>query len=178
MADSPFKDCFHGGTWIHGWLGQSDYHCIHAPVGGKVVEAQVMSGQHYALIETINLEIEANGSTESSINGKRKTLRKRRVFCTLNKPGYQFVQGRGLVVLETEIGMVGVLPVSVAVVFSVILTAEEGFTLRTSEKIGYFQLGGSDVVVMFESKRKIKIDAKVGVHYKMGVQIGSVQDMS
>ena len=65
-----------------------------------------------------------------------------------------------------------------AVVSSFILTAEEGFTLRQGEEIGYFQFGGSNVVVMFESKRKIKIDALVGEHYKMGVQMGSVQDMS
>ena len=178
MADSPFTEFFQGGTWMHGWLGESDYHRIHAPVGGKVVEARVMSGQHYALIEIMDLEIEANGSKDSSRNGQGKTLRKRRVFCTPNEPGYQFVQGRGLVVLETEIGMVAILPVGVAVVSSVMLTAEEGVTLRKGEEIGYFQFGGSDVVVMFESKRKIKLDAEVGVHYKMGVQIGNVQDMS
>lgn len=178
MADSPFNDCFHGGTWMHGWLEESDYHRIHAPVGGKAMEARVMSGQHYALIETMVLETEANGPKDRSINGQRKTLRKRRVFRTPNEPGYQFVQGRGLVVLETEIGMVAVLPVGVAVVSSVILIAEEGVTLRKGEEIGYFQFGGSYVVAIFESKRKIKLDAKVGVHYKMRVQIGNVQDMS
>ena len=178
MASSPFKDCFHDGTWIYGWLGESDYHRIYTPVGGKVMEARIISGQHYALIETMDLETEANGSKDGSTHGQRKTLRKRRLFCTPNEPGYQFVQGRGLVVLETEIGMVAVLPVGVAVVSLLILTAEEGVTLRKGEEIGYFQFGGSDVVVMFESKRKIKLDAKVGVHYKMGVQIGNVQDVS
>ena len=74
--------------------------------------------------------------------------------------------------------MVAVLPVGVAVVSSIILTAEEGVTLRKGEEIGYFQFGGSDVVVMFESKRKVKLDAKVGVRYKIAVQIGNVQDMS
>ena len=74
--------------------------------------------------------------------------------------------------------MVAVLPVGVTVVSSVILTAEEGVTLRKGDEIGYFQFGGSDFVVMFESKRRIKFDAKVGMHYKMGVQIGNVQDMS
>ena len=169
MADRPFKDCFQGGTWMHGWLAESDYHRIHAPVGGKVAEARVMSGQHYALIGTMDLETEAKGSEKSSIDGKKKTLRKRRVFYTPNEPGYQFVEGRGLIVLETMIGMVAVLLVGVAVVSSVIITAEEGVTLRKGEKIGYFQFGVSDVVVMFESKRKVRLDAKVDVHYKMGV---------
>lgn len=69
--------------------------------------------------------------------------------------------------------MVAVLPVGMAVVSSVILTAEEGFTLRKGEELGYFQFGGSDIVVMFEAKPKVKLDAEAGVYYKMGVQIGT-----
>lgn len=176
MADSPFSDLFHGGTWMHGFISESDYHRVHAPVGGKVIEARVISGQHYALIETMDLETETDAL--NSKDGKKKTLRKRRVFCTPNEPGYQFIQSRGLVVLETNIGMVAVLPVGMAVVSSVILTAEKGVTLRKGEELGYFQFGGSDIVVMFESKRKIRLHAEAGVHYKMGVQIGHVQETS
>lgn len=168
MADSPFRDCFHGGTWMHGFISESDYHRVHAPIGGRVVEARVMSGQHYALIEIMDVETAANDS--------EKTLRKRRVFYTPNEPGYQFVQGRGLVVLETKVGLVAVLPVGMSVVSSVILTAEEGVTLRKGEELGYFQFGGSDVVVMFESKQDVKLYAKAGVHYKMGEQIGTTKD--
>lgn len=72
--------------------------------------------------------------------------------------------------------MVAVLPVGMAVVSSIILTAEKGVTLRKGEELGYFQFGGSDIVVMFESNRKNRLDAGAGVHYKMGVQIGSVQE--
>ena len=106
---------------------------------------------------------------------REKALHKRRVFYMPNHPGYQFVQGRGLVVLETEIGMVAILPVGMAVISSVILTAEEGITLRKGEELGYFQFGGSDIVVMFEAKSKVELTAKAGMHYKMGVQIGSAQ---
>ena len=178
MADSPFKDHFKSGTWMHGYNATSDYHRIHAPVGGKVVEARVMSGQHYALIETLDLETEQSGSANYSIDEKKKTLHKRRVFYTPNDPGYQFVQGRGLVVLDTYIGMVAILPVGMAVISSVILTAEEGVTLRKGEELGYFQFGGSDIVVMFDSKRKVSLNAEAGVHYKMGVQLGNVQEKS
>ena len=178
MTESPFQDCFHGGIWMHGFIAESDYHHIHAPVGGKVVEARVVSGQHYELIETMDQEIESDGSKHRITNEKTKRLRKRRVFYTPNEPGYQFVQGRGLVVLETEIGIVAVLPVGMAVVSSVFLTAEEGITLRKGEELGYFQFGGSDIVVMFESRREVKLDAEAGVHYKMRVKIGNVQDAS
>lgn len=178
MGDSPFKDCFQGGTWMHGFVAESDYHRLHAPVGGKVVEARVISGQHYLLIEAVDLETETNDSEDGSTEGKKKRLRKRRVLYTPNEPGYQFVQSRGLVVLETKIGMVAVLPVGMAVVSSVILTAEVGVTLRKGEELGYFQFGGSDVVVMFEAKGKVKLNVETGVHYKMGVQIGNAQEMS
>ncbi len=170
MADSPFKDHFKSGRWMHGYNATSDYHRIHTPVGGKVVEARVMSGQHYALIETLELE-----TGDNDIDGKKQTLHKRRVFYTPNDPGYQFVQGRGLIVLDTDIGMVAVLPVGMAVISSVILTAEEGVTLRKGEELGYFQFGGSDIVVMFEEKPNVKIDAEANVHYKMGVQIGTAR---
>lgn len=168
MADSPFKDRFHGGTWMHGFLAESDYHRVHAPIGGKVVEARVVSGQHYALIETKELETERRDFKHRCAEEKRKTLRKRRVFYTPNDPGYQFIQCRGLVVLETEVGAVAILPVSMAVVSSVVWTAEEGVALRKGEELAYFQFGGSDIVVMFEAKGKVVLDAEVGVHYKNG----------
>ena len=176
MVDSPFKDHFKSGTWMHGYNATSDYHRFHAPVGGKVLEARVILGQHYAKIETMDLETEDIGDPESSKITRPKTLSKRRVFYTPNEPGYQFVQGRGLVVLDTHIGMVAILPVGMAVVSSVILTAEVGVTLRKGEELGYFQFGGSDVVVMFGSKRAVRLYTKPGMHYKMGVDIGKAYE--
>lgn len=123
MANSPFKEHFQSGMWMHGYLATSDYHRVHAPVGGKVMEARVMPGQHYALIETRELEIEQPGPSGLSTE-KKKTLHKRRVFQTPNDPGYQFVQSRGILVLDTAIGMVAILLVGMAVVSSVVLTAE------------------------------------------------------
>ena len=71
---------------MHEWLAERDHHRIHAPVGGEVVEARIMSGQHYAPIETMGLGTEAKGSESSSIDGKKKKLLKRRVFNTPNGP--------------------------------------------------------------------------------------------
>lgn len=72
----------------------------------------------------------------------------------------------------------GQISVALAVVSSVVVTAEEGVTLRKGEELAYFQMGGSDVVVMFEAKRKVVLDAEVGKHYRMGVQIGNVHEIS
>ena len=67
--DTTIPESRHSGfsQKMHGGLAESDYHRIHAPIGGKVEEARVISGQHYALIETMDLEAEANGSEDSSI---------------------------------------------------------------------------------------------------------------
>lgn len=108
---------------MHEYLAISDYHRVHAPVGGKIVETRVISGQHYALIEARELEIEQSGPSGLFIE-KKKTLHKCRVFHTPNDPGHHFVQSRGLVVLDTAIGMVAILPVGMAVVSSVVITAE------------------------------------------------------
>ena len=159
---------------MHGFNATSDYHRIHAPVDGKVVNARIISAQHYALIESKEAKTDGTSLGDCNIDGKR-TLRERRVFCTPNEPGYQFVQVRGLVLLGTKIGMVAVLPVGIAVVSSVILTAEEGITLRKGEELGYFQFGGSDIVIMFEAQCKAQLSAEVGEHYKMGVQMGTAQ---
>ncbi|MCJ1366554.1 hypothetical protein MMC16_005683 [Acarospora aff. strigata] len=48
LADSAFQGRFAGGTWIHGYLGTYDYHRVHTPVGGIVVEAGTIMVQHYA----------------------------------------------------------------------------------------------------------------------------------
>jgi phosphatidylserine decarboxylase len=89
-----------------------------------------------------------------------------------DETGFQFTQARGLVVLATPIGLVAMLPVGMAQVSSVILTAREGVTLRKGEEIGYFQFGGSDVVVVFEAASNVCLTAEVGVHYRMGRRIG------
>jgi phosphatidylserine decarboxylase len=75
-------------------------------------------------------------------------------------------------VLDTAIGLVAVLPMGMAQVSSIILTAEVGMTLRKGEEISYFQFGGSDIVCVFEGMSNVSVTAQLGVHYKMGTRIG------
>ena len=89
-----------------------------------------------------------------------------------DSPGYQFLQARGLIVLETTIGLVAVLPIGMAQVSSVVITAEVGKTLRKGEELSYFQFGGSDIVLVFEQQSNVSLTAQVGVHYKVGTRIG------
>lgn len=77
-----------------------------------------------------------------------------RKFDAPDNAGYQFTQARGLVVLDTPIGLVAVFPIGMAQVSSVIVPAEVGGTLRKGEEISYFQFGGSDIDCAFRSRRQ------------------------
>ncbi|MGL5618820.1 MAG: phosphatidylserine decarboxylase, partial [Tannerellaceae bacterium] len=162
LEGSPYKDRFKGGTWCHSFLNTFDYHREHAPVGGKVLEARVIQGTAYL---EVNPELVPNDT-----EGKHK-LAMKRIFDAPDNPGYEFMQTRGLVVIESEIGLVAVLPMGMAQVSSIVVTCQEGTTLRKGEEISYFQFGGSDIVMVFERASNVCITAQPGVHYRMGTAI-------
>jgi len=61
-----------------------------------------------------------------------------------------------------------------AFVSSVNLTPEVGARLRKGDEFGFFMFGGSDMVMLFQSKRVV-IDAKVGTKYLQGQRIGGIR---
>lgn len=159
LEGSPYKDRFVGGTWMHSFLGPNDYHRQHAPVGGRVLEARDIMGTTY-------LQVEAVPDPETGRNkldGKRVSK-----FDAPDDPGYEFMQNRGLVVIDSPVGLVAVLPMGMGQVSSVVVTAEEGRVLRKGEEISYFQFGGSDIVMVFEAAANVEFTATVGQHYKYG----------
>ena len=87
--------------------------------------------------------------------------------------GSQFVQTRGLNVLRTPMGLVACLPVGMAQVSSVVLTAEVGSHLRKGEELGYFQFGGSDVAMLFEAKCAVELDGVAQRHSMQGRAVGT-----
>jgi len=86
--------------------------------------------------------------------------------------GYQFVQTRGLVILNTSVGLVACLPVGMAEVFSVVITAEVGKAIRKGEEMGYFQFGGSDVAMLFGTGCKVQFTCAGDSHRLQGVASG------
>ncbi len=164
LEGSPYKNRFENGIFMHSFLSPTDYHRQHAPVGGKVLEARVIQGQVY-------LEVEAVPAEENQNPGKH-SLKLKRNYDTLDIAGYQFAQTRGLIVLETPIGLVAVLPIGMCQVSSVIITAEVGVTVRKGEELSYFQFGGSDIILVFEVSSNVCLTAQKAQHYKMGTAIG------
>ena len=152
LDGSPYQDKFRGGAFTHSFLDVNDYHRFHVPVGGLVKEARKIPGR-----VTMDVTRKPDGS-----------------FGVVDGTGYQFVQDRGLVVIDSPLGFVAVLPIGMAQVSSVNLTATTGTTLAKGEEFGYFAFGGSDIVTLFEAGA-VRLDAKVGTHYDQGKQIGHAE---
>lgn len=164
LEGSPYKDRFMGGYFTHSFLNTYDYHREHAPVGGTVVESRNIQG-------TVYLQVEAE-PVPGDPNGAHRIVAKRE-FDAPDKPGYEFIQTRALIVIDSPIGLVAVLPMGMAQVSSVVITAEVGRTLRKGEEISYFQFGGSDIVMLFEAKSNVSFTAQPGVHYRYGTRLAN-----
>ena len=149
LAGSPYRDHFRGGVFTHSFLDVNDYHRFHVPVAGTVREVRKIPG---AVIMDVCKR--ADGT-----------------LGTVDGTGYQFTQDRGLIVLDSPIGLVAVLPIGMAQVSSVNLTAQPGAILCKGEEFGFFAFGGSDIVTLFQ-KDRVDLDAKAGAHYQQGRRIG------
>lgn len=159
LEGSPYKDEFKGGMWMHSFLNTSDFHRQVAPVSGTVVEARVIQGATYVDMDAV------------PVPGTDKSQIKHYQITAPDRAGYEFMQTRGLIVIDSPIGLVAVLPIGMSNVSSVIVTAEVGRTLRKGEEISYFQFGGSDYVMVFQQKSNVSFTAQPGVHYKVGTKI-------
>ncbi|WP_208729603.1 phosphatidylserine decarboxylase [Corallococcus exercitus] len=160
LEGSPYRERFRGGVFMHSFLNTTDYHRLHVPLPGRVLESRVIHGQVYLDVVAAP---EADGTHR---------LRAVRQMDAEDGTGYQFAQARGLLVLDTPAGLVAVLPIGMAQVSSVVMTAEVGKKLHKGEEFAYFQFGGSDIVVLFEAASSVGLMAQPNVHYNQGSWIG------
>lgn len=162
LEGSPYAGRFKGGCFAHMFLNTFDYHRLHAPVGGTVMEARNIQGSVYMNVTSVPVEGSASGTHK---------LVATREFKLVDQTGYQFVQTRGLIIIDSPVGLVAVLPIGMGPVSSVVITAEAGRTLRKGEEIAYFQFGGSDIVMVFEAKSNVSFTAQPDVHYRYGTKV-------
>lgn len=155
---SEYAEHFRGGIFTHSFLNTFDYHRWHTPVAGTVLEKKVIQGQAYLDVKT----------KPAIVDGKKIN-----VLNALDGTGYQFVQTRGLVVIDSPIGLVACLPMGMAQVSSVVITADEGVTLAKGDELGYFQFGGSDFVMVFERASNVQLISQANVHVQQGTWIGN-----
>ena len=164
---SAYKDAFANGTLTHSFLNVNDYHRYHFPLSGTVKELKIVQG--------IN-------PTGGEIWWDNKN--KRYAFNPASKTGWQSVETRGSLILETEeYGLVALLPIGMAVVGSV--NFEDNLTPGTKvakgDMLGHFAFGGSDFVMIFQEQVHFQLEAPLeadGQTYKhmlMGERLGSLK---
>jgi phosphatidylserine decarboxylase len=57
-----------------------------------------------------------------------------------------------------DVGLVAVVPVGMAQISSTFLTVTEGQQVEKGQEFGYFQFGGSDIILLFQEGRAPKIN--------------------
>jgi len=153
LEGSPYKERFRGGVFTHSFLNTYDYHRYHVPVGGIVKEAREIQGLVY-----LDVVVKKEGNTN--------------VLDALDGTGWQFAQARGLIVIDSPIGLVAVLPMGMAQVSSAVISAEEGKKLHKGEEFGHFLFGASDIIMLFEAACNVELTARPGQHYNVGSCVG------
>lgn len=149
LDNSPFSEAFTGGVFTHSYLSPTDYHHYHLPVSGVIQEARTIPGRVVV-------------KTEPDEAGKPTAQ---------DGIGFQMKQTRGIVIVDSPLGLVAAIPVGMGFVSSVTLVVERGDRLTKGQDFGYFAYGGSDMVLLFQ-KGKVEFTAFKGKHYPQGAAIG------
>ncbi|MDD3165541.1 MAG: phosphatidylserine decarboxylase [Oscillospiraceae bacterium] len=132
---SAYRDAFAGGTLTHTFLDVHDYHRYHFPVSGVVKEVQL-----------IEQDDAVGGWVTWDAENEKYVLH-------ADVPGWQMVETRGCVIVETaEYGLVALLPVGMSQVSSVNFepNVQVGQTVQKGDMLGYFLFGGSDFIMLFQ----------------------------
>lgn len=148
--DSEYEGCFANGTLTHTFLDVNDYHRYHFPVGGKILELRK--------IEALDA---VGGLVCWNENEKRYVLYD-------DDPGWQSIETRDCLIMDTEYGLVAILPVAMSQVSSCNWeeTLTVGATVEKGDPMGYFLFGGSDIVMIFQEGIELKPASKK--HILMG----------
>ncbi|KAA8647914.1 hypothetical protein EYZ11_012675 [Aspergillus tanneri] len=165
LDDSQYRDEFNGGDFMHAFLLPHNYHRVHAPVGGKVVEVKTIPG---------NVYLEVGSKKHEGITPiRRMPSGDGNDVDAQDNPGYQWNQVRGLIVFDTSkdtdlnIGYVALFAVGMAQISSVVTSVTAGDQVGKGDEIGLIKYGGSDYVLVFQ-KDKIDFSKAQQVFYPMG----------
>lgn len=162
--NSSYRDAFANGILTHSFLDVNDYHRYHFPMSGTIKELNIIPGD------------DASGGVViwSSETGK--------YLFSCELPGWQTIETRGCVILETEeCGLVALLPIGMSQVGSVNFEPDlkVGDKVQKGDKLGYFLFGGSDFVILFQQGVKFRLTAPVNAqggwnHLLMGEELGRI----
>lgn len=121
LEGSEYAESFAGGTFVHYELPPWAYHRYHLPVAGQVRESFKVSGKAFMEVRLEDHGFQPSDSATS---------------------GFEFTQNRGVVTVDTaesgcgDVGIVAVVPVGMAHVSSVTLTAVQGSHCPKGDRFG------------------------------------------
>jgi phosphatidylserine decarboxylase len=152
LDGSSYTKKFKNGIFSHLYLSFDDYHRYHTPIGGKIKEIKKIPGRVWS-------------------NEKKKLFGS---IKDVDDIGFQFTQTRGYMIIESDFGLVAIIPVGMGHVSSVNITPDVGATLHKGEEFGYFCFGGSDIIMLFEPDQ-VSFTAIKNTHYKQGEKIAKAR---
>ncbi len=141
---SGYDEAFAGGKLTHTFLDVNDYHRYHFPVGGTIVEVHLIP------------QDDAVGGIQIWDAEKGKYVLEDQ------EPGWQMIETRGCVVVQTEeYGLVAVMPIGMSQVSSVNFedSVVVGATVEKGDMLGCFLFGGSDIVMLFQEGAGFELTA-------------------
>lgn len=148
--DSEYEDRFANGTLTHTFLDVHDYHRYHFPLSGRILEVRKIRG------------MDAVGGIVSW------DPKEKRYVLYDEIPGWQSIETRDCLIMDTDFGLVAILPVGMSQVSS--CNWEDSVTVGASvekgDPMGYFLFGGSDIVMIFQEG--VKVDLLSREHILMG----------
>ena len=139
--DSKYEDCFANGTLTHTFLDVNDYHRYHFPLSGKILEVRKISALD-AVGGLVAWDKEEN-----------------RYVLYDENPGWQSIETRDCLIMETEFGLVAILPVAMSQVSSCNWedSVKVGASVKKGDPMGFFLFGGSDIVMIFQDGVKVNL---------------------
>lgn len=149
---------FNSGVWMHAFLNTHNYHRQHAPVRGRVLETRNIQGLKFVFDNSTTAHGGEGGADVRAVRhmGGNSDMPGPDAPDT---PGYQFLQTRGLVVIDNPaLGKVAVLPIGMAQVSSVVLHAKERDWVEKGDEIANFAFGGSDIICVFQKKANLTFE--------------------
>jgi len=164
LGPSRFADAFKNGRMTHTLLDINDYHRYHFPVSGIVREV---------------LLIPQDDAPGGVICWDENEKRYKEYFSeTL---GWQSIETRGVVIVETDTGgFVAVIPVGMCQVASVNFESSvvNQAAVRKGDPLGYFQFGGSDIIMLFSEDLSFELTCQSGEHLLMGKEYGRINNQN
>lgn len=152
LHKKEYEGMFRNGTLTHTFLSVRDYHRYHFPIDGKIVDMYK--------IDAFNA---VGGHTHYDPENKCYAF-------VCSDSSWQARETRDCVILDTKFGYVACLPIGMSQVCS--CNFEEnlkiGDEVKKGDPMGYFLFGGSDFVMVFESKVEVEPIAQKDKHILMG----------